>query len=395
MTVRVILRPSPEQCAILAKTSEQFTAAFNHAVEIGWNAGLKNATQLHYVAYYAVKMAHPTLVSDHVNQARVKAAEALRSAFALKAKGKTVGMPRSFACPPRFNKNTYKLDWSKQTVRMSTTAGRQTIAFDVPGYAKKYIGGPVDSADLIFRNGKWWLHVVVTVNAPQIEPSTEVVGVDLGLAHPAVTSDGKFLGKRHWREVEKRYFRLKRRLQKAGTKSAKRHLRQMRGTQQRFRRDCDHVLSKRIVQSAQPGTTIAVENLTNIRSRTKIKRKTETSRRIHGWSFAQLRGFIEYKAEEWGCTVAGVDPRHTSQTCSRCGHQARNNRRSRGLFKCRECGFTLNADLNAARNIRAKYLAGVANDGSDGLPVMQPIASDHGFSHDSGAISRHTIGGSS
>jgi putative transposase len=53
-----------------------------------------------------------------------------------------------------------------------------------------------------------------------------------------------------------------------------------------------------------------LENLTEIRKRVKAKRKTATKRRIHAWSFAQLKGFIGYKAEERGCTVVAVDPRH-------------------------------------------------------------------------------------
>lgn len=56
--------------------------------------------------------------------------------------------------------------------------------------------------------------------------------------------------------------------------------------------------------------------------------------------------------------VVAVDPRHTSQACSRCGHTARNNRRSQSDFWCRQCDVRLNADLNAARNIAAKYRAG-------------------------------------
>lgn len=375
-TIRVALRPSPEQVAILSDTLTEFTSAFNQAVEIGWRGGIKNATKLHYASYYAVKRAHPALVSDHINQARIKGAEALRSAFLLKAKGRTVSCPISRACPPRLNQHTIKIDWAKRTTRMSTSGGRQAIPFEVPTYAEKYATGDVDTADLVCRNGRWFLHITVTLPNPQAEPTGEALGVDLGLVHPAVTSGNRFLGKRHWREVEKRCFRLKRRLQAKGTKSAKRHLRHMRGKQRRFRRDCDHVLSKRIAQSVKPGSVIAIENLVDIRKRAKTRRNTEQSRRLHGWSFSQLRRFIEYKAEEWGCTVAGVDPRHTSQTCSRCGHQARNNRRSQGLFKCRECGFTLNADLNAARNIAAKYLVGVANGGSGGLPVNQPIAGD-------------------
>ena len=62
--------------------------------------------------------------------------------------------------------------------------------------------------------------------------------------------------------------------------------------------------------AAAPGATIVLENLTDIRKRTKVKRKTETSRRVHSWSFAQLKSFVEYKAEGRGCTVVAVDPRH-------------------------------------------------------------------------------------
>ena len=72
-------------------------------------------------------------------------------------------------------------------------------------------------------------------------------------------------------------------------------------------------------------------------------------------------------------TVVAVDPRHTSQTCSCCGQQARNNRRSRSRFVCRSCGFELHADLNAARNIAAKYHVSLGTSGADGRPVNTPI----------------------
>jgi putative transposase len=374
-TVRIRLTPSLAQAEILAETSRQFTHAFNQAVRIGWDVRVSNATKLHYLAYYPVKMDHPTLVSDLINQARVKAAEALRSAFALQEQARKVTMPQSDACPPRYNVHTYRVDWESQTVRMSTTGGRQTIRFAVPDYNAHYAGYPVDTADLINRDGVWWLHVVVSVPAPDVEPTDEIVGVDLGIAQPAVTSNHRFLGKRAWKAIEGRLFYLKRKLQRTGSKSAKRHLRKVRGKQARFRRDCDHVLSKQIVQSAQPGATIVLENLTDIRKRSKIRKQTKTSRRVHSWSFAQIKSFVAYKAEGRGCTVVAVDPRHTSQTCSCCGHQARNNRRSRGRFMCRVCGFELHADLNAARNIAAKYHASVARRDAGGLPVNQPIVS--------------------
>jgi IS605 OrfB family transposase len=375
-TIRIRLQASPAQAAALAETSRQFTTAFNLFVELGWRAGVSNATKLHFLAYYQVRASLPTLNSNLINTARAKAAEAIKSAFALRDAGRKVSMPSSSACPPRYNVHTYKVDWESQTVRMSLVGERQTIRFRVPSYSAKYAGYPVDTAELIARDGIWWLHVVVTVPAPQVEPTDAVIGVDLGIARPAVTSTNRFLGERRWKALEGRTFKLKRALQKRGSKSAKRHLKRLRRKQARFRRDCDHVLSKEIVQSVEPGAAIVLENLTDIRRRTKVKKKTATSRRIHSWSFAQLKGFIAYKAEERGCTVVGVDPRHTSQACSRCGHRARNNRRSRGRFVCRSCGFELHADLNASRNIAAKYHASGSRSPAGGLNVNQPIVSN-------------------
>jgi hypothetical protein len=121
----------------------------------------------------------------------------------------------------------------------------------------------------------------VSVPAPDIAPTDQVVGVDLGIVRPAVTSNNQFLGKRAWKAIEGRLFHLKRSLQQKGTRSAKRHLRRVRRKQARFRRNTDHMLSKQIVASVEPGATIVVANLTDMRKRTKVRRRTQTSRRVH------------------------------------------------------------------------------------------------------------------
>jgi putative transposase len=381
--MRLMLKPNPEQSVLLAETTQQFTAVFNAACAHGYERGEKNGVTLHHALYRRLKTEYPALVSDHHIQARVKATEAVKSALTLAHKGWRVAVPRSASCPPRYNLHTFRLDWARGEATLSTVNGRQRIPFTVPAYAAKYAGGRVTTADLICRSGSgdrtpeghWFLHVVVDVPTPEIAPIDAVVGVDLGLAQPAVTSDAVFLGRKRWRNVEHRRFKLRRALQSKGTKSAKRHLKKMGRKQRRFRRDCDHVLSKRIAQSVPPGATIVAENLANIRSRIKTK-KGRQARRIHGWSFDQCRRFIQYKAEERGCTVAGVDPRHTSQQCSRCGHTARTNRRSRALFVCRACGYRLHADLNGARNIAARYRAGSGTPAPGGPPVNRPIVGE-------------------
>lgn len=375
-TIRIRLKPTPEQHAALLETLRQFTTAFNLVCATGWQQEEKNGVRLHHLTYYETKATCPALVSDLLIQARVKATETLKSALVLKAKGKKVNQPHASLCPARYNIHTYTLRWEQHQVKLSTTGGRMILPFTIPASAQKYAGGQVSTADLCYRKGRFTLHVVVDVPTPDIAKDDTVVGVDLGLTHPAVTSTRHFFGKRRWKEIERRRFRLRRALQSKGTRSAKRHLRKLSGKQQRFHRDCDHVLSKRIVQSSPAGSTMVLENLTHIRSRVK-QRKGKQQRRLHSWSFAQLARFITYKGQERGQRVVLIDPRHTSQTCSRCGYQARNNRRSQALFSCRSCSYTLNADLNASYNIRNKHLAslGIALAGgpsSSGLSFPLP-----------------------
>jgi transposase len=112
-----------------------------------------------------------------------------------------------------------------------------------------------------------------------------------------------------------------------------------------------------------------IENLSEIRTTTE-QRGRESRRRLHSWSFAQLRSFLEYKAEAVGVRVVAIDPRHTSQTCSKCGYQSRSNRKSQSVFLCKECAYQLNADLNAAYNIRDKHLATLGIAWGSGLPSI-------------------------
>ncbi len=123
---------------------------------------------------------------------------------------------------------------------------------------------------------------------------------------------------------------------------------------------------------------MVVENLTNMRGWTKVKKGTPTRRRIRGWSFVQLGGCIADMAEERGLTVVGGDPRHTSHTCSAWRYKARNNRRSQGDFWWRRRGYRLDADWNGAVNIAAKYLAARGRSPDSGLPVRQPIVPEVG-----------------
>ncbi|XVQ86322.1 zinc ribbon domain-containing protein [Microbispora siamensis] len=66
---------------------------------------------------------------------------------------------------------------------------------------------------------------------------------------------------------------------------------------------------------------------------------------------------LAHKAESAGRELIAVNPGNTSRTCSRCGHCAKDNRRTQAEFACTACGHTAHADVNAAINILRAGLA--------------------------------------
>ena len=386
-TIRLPLLPTVEQQDVLFETIQRYTECFNTVAAYGWEHGEKNSVELHKATYYPLRETYPQLPSQLVISARVKATEAVKSALTWKvkkerefpkkvakvlARGKSSPTFKPVRCPHsnissiRYDQRSYAFHGDH--VSLATIAGRQVIGLHLYPYARRLLGQSIeyDSADLIFRKGRFWLHVVVTLLDVEFVPDGEIIGVDFGITRPAVASNNRFSGKRSWKNTERRYFRLKRALQSKGSDSAKRHLKKLSRKVSRFRLNCDHVVSRQLVQSISPGTTIVIENLREIRNTTKQNGK-EQRRAMHQWSFSRLRDLLVYKAEECGCVVVDVDPRHTSQCCSRCGYIHRSNRRSQSRFKCRNCGFELNADLNGSRNIAVKYLASVGIADAGGL----------------------------
>jgi IS605 OrfB family transposase len=245
-------------------------------------------------------------------------------------------------------------------VSLLTLDGRVMLPFRFGAYADAMMQRRRGQCDLLFRTRTDTFYLAVTVDAPEPTPDEirDYLGVDLGVIALAATSDGEFLNhstgpkQAHINQVRARYSRLRGKLQKKGTTSAKQLLRKRSGREKRFARDVNHCLSKALVQTAK-GTRrgIALEDLKGIRERAG-KTVTKRQRRVlHSWAFAQLRAFIDYKARLAGVCVVPVDAAYTSQTCSRCGHCEKANRKSQARFLCRSCGFSAHADLNAATNI--------------------------------------------
>ena len=134
--------------------------------------------------------------------------------------------------------------------------------------------------------------------------------------------------------------------------------------------DTQHKVSRRLVENHD---VVAIEklNLAGMSKRARAKvdpnnpgeflpngqtAKRALNRKLRLSALAQFGEFIHYKARLSGCQVVEVNPRNTSRHCSSCGHVAQENRESQAVFLCKKCGFSDNADHNAAINILDRAL---------------------------------------
>lgn len=262
-------------------------------------------------------------------------------------------------------------------VSLLTLTGRVLVPFVMGKYQAERFTNAKGQCDLVLRkDGKWFL--LVTVDLPEATPvpSTDFLGVDLGLAQIAMDSDGNAHSGAGIEAVRRKHNLQRKRLGKRNTKGAKKKAKRIAGKEARHRKHVNHVISKAVVENAR-GTDrgIALENLKGIRERQTAWAK-DARNRLGGWGFSELHGFIEYKARLSGVPVVTVDPRYTSQACSSCGHTCRKNRKSQDKFLCVSCGFGMNADQNAALNIRLRAQgARKTPSGLAGDSILQPESS--------------------
>ena len=262
----------------------------------------------------------------------------------------------------RFTKPQYDLVWNRDyslkgdVFSVNTLSGRRKMSFCTPGSS---LDGKLGTAKLVCRHGKFYLHISVTHEAPDVsvDDISAVVGVDRGIRFLATAcdSDGRtsFFSGAEIKAKRAHYLELRRELQSVGTPSSRRRLRAIGQRENRWMRDIDHRISKALTGSYPEGTMFVLEDLAGIRSASeRVKGK---SRYFNvSWPYYDLEQKIIYKAALRGQMVIKVDPAYTSQTCPVCGRRDRASRdKSRHLFRCTGCGYTSNDDRIAAMNLHS------------------------------------------
>ena len=227
------------------------------------------------------------------------------------------------------------------------------------------------TSKIVFDGERFWLHAVMKrqfgdspVYAPETNGSdthnedtqNRVLGVDLNVdGATAVTSTGQFYGNADalnaYREDQEQ---LRGELQQTGTRSAHIRVQERRGVEWRYYDQYAHYVANSITHEALRvrATHVAFEDLTRIRKRISNLPKFQQ------WLFKKVRKYTEYKLERYGVPVDTVKPNYTSQRCSHtdCDCVDEDNRDGTH-FECIECGYTVNSDYNAAKNIGFRYLS--------------------------------------
>jgi IS605 OrfB family transposase len=362
-SVKCKLQVDDEGKAALLETIQRFADACNYVLQVAREHRTSNKVRLQHLCYHVVR--EQTGLSANLT---IRAIARVAAKLKLRRKP-TRFWPSSVDYDQRiFRMREIVVDGLEQfEVTLTTTRGAKRFPLRIGNYQRSLLKGQKPTAAVLThdkRKRAFYVHIVLSTPMPAPRSGGQIVGIDLGIKNLATTSNGLRFSGSSAIAVRKRYAKLRQILQSNASRGAKALLRRLSGREHRYMTWVNHTISHRIVSSLQPGDTIVLEDLTYIREHIRVQRQQRLIQ--HSWAFAQLQGFIKYKALEHGINVIFVDPRYSSQICSRCDTLGIRQGLS---FRCDVCGYRNHADFNAAYNLSLKGHAL-----SDGLPVTQPIS---------------------
>ena len=161
------------------------------------------------------------------------------------------------------------------------------------------------------------------------------IGLDTGYKKLIATSNGKTYGS----NMVNIYEKISKKRQ--GSKAFKRSLKE--------RDNKINEITKNFINDNQDLKTLIVEDLVNVKHKSKGKIRKEFNNKLQRWSYPKVLVALERHSEAEGFELRKVNPAYTSQTCSRCGVVKKENRKGES-YSC-SCGLEMDADLNASINI--------------------------------------------
>ena len=221
---------------------------------------------------------------------------------------------------------------------------------------------------ITLRGRRLFVNLTYEVELATLPESEAAVGVDMGVSDRLALSNGEHVGRR--RKPNAKLRRAQRRLSTCKKGSHRwRKRRAVLANQQhreriRNRNECHRITTDLVRRFGLIAVEdLAIKNMTRSAAGTLenpgtgVAQKRGLNRSISEQTWGMIRHQLTYKAGWAGREMVVVDPRFTSQRCSGCGTVSAEHRQ-RKRYNCAECGMTEDADVNAARNVLHKALAG-------------------------------------
>src|SRR5215475_8984166 len=240
----------------LRSTMEEFNRACNTLSELAFQQDLHRRYDIHHEGYRLIRK-ETSLPAQHVINAIAK----VSAVYTRDSNKWHQFKPHSSV---RYDARSMVLDQDCHSASLTVCPkGRVTGRLQMStGMRKQLCQGKLGSAELVYRKGNFYLHISITVPAPEVKQPQGSLGVDLGFSRVAVTSDKKFHTAKNIRHKKACYKRTRRSLQANGSKSAKRALKRVSGCERRFVADTNHCVSKQIVSDAKANNQrIVLEDL--------------------------------------------------------------------------------------------------------------------------------------
>src|SRR5215469_405588 len=335
ITAKLKLLTTPEEHQSLRQTQLAYRDALNYVSRYAFEHGkLSNQKRLQKGTYDAIRLLYKLPSQMACNVPRQVGATykglwtKLKQNIEHRKAGYTKKRYKGLDKPPRYLSPTvtynYGYDYTfkpGQQVSVLTLQGRIIVSYQ--GYDRHvaliHHGATIGGAKLWYDKAHKQFYLLVSLELEIPEPTPDklptVVGVDVGQRYLAtvatLSNQSRFYPGKRVRAKADHYARLRKRLQKKGTRSATRRLVALSGRERRLKLQANHSIAKSIVVS-HPHTLIGLEELTGIRERTKRRKRR---RKQHGrgtkpvatkarranqhasrWAFAELHNILSYKA---------------------------------------------------------------------------------------------------
>ncbi len=272
--------------------------------------------------------------------------KAFKNFFRRVKAGQKPGYPR-FKGRDRFDSfgyphygNGYKIDGRRLKL---TNIGRVSVRWHRP------LEGEIKQLRICRHAGKWYACFSCEVEPKPLPPTGQEIGIDMGVSHLLMTSEGEAIENPKWYQSEQRKLRvLQRRVsrRKKGGANRRKAIEALGRQHERITNRRADYIKKTVHDLIVRYDCIAIEDL----QVANMSHNRHLSKNIMdaGWGYFRLQLFS--KAEEAGRTVVAVSPAYTSKTCSNCGVVFEDLTLADRWVEC-PCGLSLDRDHNAALNI--------------------------------------------